>query len=240
MKTFSRNFIASFSLAAMTLSGLFAQMEGNAGPFAGEGKIILTSGDTLEGRVNWRMKYIENNPVEIKFVPQTGPSAIYNASDLREVIVYSSDFAGSDMPVQDYVSLPSVKKGEPVLYHRMIDGKVQVFQNRSSMVSTKEVTETTSEFVGIGFEYTIGKGLYIGPEFIESTRVLESKTHFSSYFISKNNAPLVKVEKSNFEALFPELFGDCPAMQQEITKNPDLRKFKNFMILAEVYNHLCE
>jgi len=34
-------------------------------------------------------------------------------------------------------------------------------------------------------------------------------------------------------------FGDCKVIGQEIEKNPDLAGFKYFMILAEVYNQIC-
>jgi len=240
MNAFCRNLITATSLALLPGLIAFSQTNGVTTPVAGVGTVILHSGDTLDGRVNWRMKYVENNPTEIKFIPKNGPSAIYKASDLAEIIVYPVDFETDEpMPPENYVSLPSMKRGEPVFYNRMINGKVQVFQNRSSVVTTHEVSEITSEFDGIEFRWSKKEGLTVGPTYKVSSRVLASKTRFSSYFISKNKAPLVKVDRDNYDALFQQLFGDCPEIQNELTKNPDLRKFKNFMILAEVYDQLC-
>ncbi|HLO58142.1 MAG TPA: hypothetical protein VK179_05340 [Bacteroidales bacterium] len=218
----------------------FAQFDSPVNPFAGEGLVILHNGDTLHGRVNWRMKYVENNPTEIKFIPDEGSPVIYSASDVSEVVVFPVDFESSaEMPEEHYLSMPSMKKGSPVFFNCMINGKIAVYQNRSSTVMTNEVSEVTSEFDGIEFRYSKKEGLTVGPVFKVSYNVLESKTRYSSYFVSKNGVRPIKVEKENYENVFSEFFGDCPAIEQEIAKNPDLRKFKNFLILVEVYNHLC-
>jgi hypothetical protein len=219
----------------------FSQTNGAPALSPEKGYIVLLTGDTLHGNINWRMKYVENNPTEVKFVPNSGPTVTYKASDLIELTIFPSSFEPSDpLPPENYVSLPSMKKGEPVFYNRMINGKLQVLQNRSSVAYTKTVTETNSEFAGIEFTWSKGGGLTIGPYYNVSTRVLESKSRYSSYYISKDNTALVKLDKDNYDAMFSNLFGDCDAIQKELAKNPDLRKFKNFMILAEVYNQLCK
>jgi hypothetical protein len=38
------------------------------------GYIILSSGDTVYGELKWALKYVENNPVEIKFTAENGIS----------------------------------------------------------------------------------------------------------------------------------------------------------------------
>jgi hypothetical protein len=213
---------------------------GETAPIAGEGYVIMKNGDTLNGRINWRMKYAENNPVEIKFIPENGPPQILNAGDIAGLAIYPhTDFDGNELPQVDYVSMPALKKGTPVFYNRLLDGKLQVYQNRSSVIITKETAEVTTEFDGIEFRYSKENGLTVGPTYKTSYRIIESRTRFSSYFIIKDQGVFQKIDKDNYESVFPVLFGDCPDIQRELTKNPDLRKFKNFMILAEVYNQLC-
>lgn len=217
-----------------------AAQPGETAPRAGEGYVIMKNGDTLYGRINWRMKYSENNPAEIKLVPENSPPQILNAGDVSGLAIYPhTDFDGYEIPQENYVSMPSPKKGTPVFYNRLINGKLQVYQNRSSMIITKETAEVTTEFDGIEFRYSKENGLTVGLSYKTSYRVIESRTRYSSYFIIKDNGTLKKIDKDNYDSEFPYLFGDCPGIQKELDKNPDLRKFRNFMILAEVYNQLC-
>jgi hypothetical protein len=213
---------------------------GETAPMAGEGYVIMKNGDTLNGRINWRMKYVENNPTEIKFIPENGSPRILNAGEVSGLAIDPrTDFEGNELPRVSYVSMPAMKKGTPVFYNRLLNGKLQVFQNRSSVIITKETAEVTTEFDGIEFRYSKKTGLTIGPTYKTSYRVIESRTRYSSYYIIKNGGEFQKIEKDNYDSVFPALFGDCPDIQRELVKNPDLRKFKNFMILAEVYNQLC-
>jgi hypothetical protein len=150
-----------------------------------------------------------------------------------------TDFEGTGMPQENYVSMPSMKKGTPVFYNRLLDGKLQVYQNRSSVIITKETAEVNTEFDGIEFRYSKENGLTVGPTYRTSYRIIESRTRYSSYFIIKDHGAFQKIDKDNYDLVFPALFGDCPQIQGELIKNPELRKFKNFMILTEVYNQLC-
>ena len=201
-----------------------AQVEGM--PMPSDGYVILRNGDSLYGRITWRLKYVENNPVEIKFTPENGSTIIYNASEI--------------LGFDDYVSMPSFKKGVPVFLNRLLNGRIKVFQNRSSVVIVNDKVETTTEFDGLEFSYSLEEGLTIGPRFITSSRVIESRTRYSSYFVTKDNGALQKIEKENFESGFSTLFGDCQAIQLELIRNPDLGKFKNFLLLTEIYNQLCK
>ena len=92
---------------------------------------------------------------------------------------------------------------------------------------------------GVGFTWPPDEGLRIGPTYRIDYHIIEGKARYPSYFVVKDGGEMIKVEKENFDPLFEQLFGDCPAMQEELAMNPDLKKFKNFMILAEVYNRLC-
>jgi hypothetical protein len=238
-KNFLTGIILIMGILLLMYPDTFAQ-PGETAPSAGEGYVIMKNGDTLNGRINWRMKYTENNPTEIKFIPENGPAQILNAGDISGLAVYArTDFDGNEMPQENYVSLPAMKKGTPVFYNRLLDGKLQVYQNRSSVIITKETAEVNTEFDGIEFRFSKENGLTIGPTYKTSYRVIERKTRFSSYFIIRDHGAIQKIDKDNYESVFPELFGDCPDIQRELVKNPDLRKFKNFMLLAEVYNQLC-
>lgn len=56
----------------------------------------------------------------------------------------------------------------------------------------------------------------------------------------KDSGEMIKVDKETYDPVLEQLFGDCPAIQDEFVRNPDLKKFKNFLILTEVYNRLCQ
>jgi hypothetical protein len=224
---------------------LSAQVKGMAATMAVDGYVVLSNGDTLQGLIKWSLKYVENNPVEIKFTARNGATKIFNASEIRGFGNYmkavKKDFnTPEELELDNYISMPSMKKGVPVFLNRLMDGKLIIFQNRSSLGFSSEKVEEHSKIDGISFNFTPGEGLYIGPAYRTSYRIIEGRTRYSSYFVSKANGALLKVEKENYDSLFPSLFGDCPGIEQELLKNPDLRKFKNFTILAEVYNQICK
>jgi hypothetical protein len=208
------------------------------------GYAILSNGDTIYGKLRWTLKYVENNPVEIKFFAENGAEKTLKAGEIKGFGNSMEMWLGNtNMPissqVEHYVSLPSYKKGVPVFINRLIDGPITIYQNRSSLIySSSKVIENT-RIDGIGFSFSPGEGLSIGPTYRTDYRIIKGRTRFSSYFVSKDKGPLVKVDKDNYEELFKTFFGDCPAMAQEIEKNPDLLKFKNFMIIVEVYNQVC-
>ena len=131
-------------------------------------------------------------------------------------------------------------KKEPLFFTTgFLTENYRYIQNRSSVIITKETAEVNTEFDGIEFRYSKEIGLTVGPTYKTSYRIIESRTRYSSYFIIKDHGPFQKIDKDNYDSVFASLFGDCPEIQQELNKNPDLRKFKNFMILTEVYNQLC-
>jgi hypothetical protein len=230
-------------LCMITLSGITVKIlaqPGETAPMAGNGYVVMKTGDTLNGRINWRMKYADNNPAEIKFIPENGSPQILNAGDISGLSIDpQTDFEGNELPRADYVSMPSMKKGIPVFYNRLLNGKLQVYQNRSSVIIKKETAEVSTEFDGIEFRYSKETGLTVGPTYKTSYRIIESRTRYSSYFILKDQGELQKIDKDNYDSVFSVLFSDCPGIQKELEKNPGLRKFKNFMILVEVYNQLC-
>lgn len=208
------------------------------------GYVIMSNGDTIYGKIRWALKYVENNPVEIKFTVESGNSKTFNASEIKgfgnqQKIWEENNPVPVYLASEEYVSLPSFKKGIPVFIHRLIDGRLTVYQNRSAAIITTTTTHTDTRIDGIAFNYIPGEGLSIGPSYRTDYRILEQRTRFFSYYVSKGNAPYFKVEKDNYEEIFETLFEDCPAIEQELVQNPDLKKFKNFMILVEIYNNLC-
>jgi hypothetical protein len=224
---------------------LSAQVEGMAAMMAVDGYVVLSNGDTLQGMIKWSLKYVENNPVEIKFTAGNGTTKIFKASEIRGfgnyMKVVKKDFnTPEELEVENYVSMPSMKKGVPVFLNRLLYGRIIVFQNRSSLGFSSSKVEEHSKIDGIAFNLSPGEGLSIGPTYRTSYRIIEGRTRYSSYFVSKANGALLKIEKGNYDSLFPSLFGDCPGIEKELVKNPDLKKFKNFTIIAEVYNQICK
>jgi len=210
------------------------------------GYVIYSNGDTVWGKLTWALKYVENNPVEIKFTPEGGTKQTLTASDIAGFGNQLTAWIGEDdmaaripLPPEDYVSLPSWKKKEPVFMNRLITGRVTVYLNRSSIGTSTSRIETRSRINGIGFTWIPGEGLSIGPTYRTDYRIIEGRSRYSSYFVVKDGGEMIKVEKETYDPVLEQLFGDCPAMQEEFVRNPDLKKFKNFMILAEVYNRLC-
>jgi hypothetical protein len=209
------------------------------------GYVILSNGDTLQGKIKWAMKYVENNPVEIKFTSENGASKSFNANEIKgfgnQFLIPSDDDSQASLSVmENYVSMPSFKKGVPVFMNRLIDGRIIVYQNRSAVVSSTMVTKSKITGInGITFTFSVAEGLYIGPALVRDVRIVRAESHSSSYFVIKEGAPMIKVEKDNYDSLFRTLFGDCAGLDQELAKNPDLAEFKNFYILAEIYNKIC-
>ena len=243
-----RKMIIIFYIASRSSLHLSAQSEayvpGSAPVIPVPGYVILCNGDTLYGKVRWALKYVENNPVEIKFFADNGATKSFKAGEIKGFgnqfsIMMEENEAPFTFQMEHYLSLPSFKKGVIVFMNRLIEGKITVFQNRSSAVySTSAIVEET-RFDGIEFSFIPGEGLSIGPSYRTEYIIIKGRTRFSSYLITKENAEFFKVDKDNYEDSFDSLFGDCISIKEEINKNPDLRLFRNFMILAEIYNQLC-
>jgi hypothetical protein len=209
------------------------------------GYVILSNGDTLRGKIRWALKYVENNPVEVKFTAENGSSKSFNASEIKgfgnQVKVWmENNPVAFLMDQENYVSIPSFKKGQPVFMNRLLKGRITVYQNRSAVIigSTTTITEDP-QFDGIRFSFTFGRGLSVGPSYRTDYTIIKGRSRFSSYYVIRNDSAMIKVEKDNYESLFKTLFGDCSAIDQETNKNPDLTKFKNFMLLVEIYNEIC-
>lgn len=245
-----RNNVIALNLILMSIGIIFMPITlsaqvGMAPVTLVDGYVIQSNGDTLNGMLKWRLKYIENNPVEIKFISENGATNIFNASEIPGFGNYFSlikeDFdAPEEFQLENYVSKPSFKKGIPVFYNRLLDGRIKVFQNRSSNQLGGDKIEEISKIDGIAFGFSNDEGLTIGPSYTTSYRIVEGRIHHSSYFVEKNNESLIKVKKDNFNTVVNSLFEDCLEIQLELEKNPDLRKFKNFILLVEVYNQICK
>ena len=208
------------------------------------GYVILSNGDTLSGKIKWALKYVENNPVEIKFTAENGNSKSLNASEIRGFGISRKVWAENNpepilMETEHYVSLPSYKNGVPVFMSRLIGGRITVYLNRQSIGAMVEKKEENTRMDGIAFTYIPGEGLSIGPSYRTDYRIIERRIRYTSYFVSIENEKIIKVEKENYNETFTSLFGDCPQIDDELRKDPNLVKFKNFMILVEVYNTLC-
>ncbi len=205
------------------------------------GYVLLSNGDTLPGLVKWTVKYVDNNLAEIKFTSKNGNSKIFNASEISGFGHYRGKHPYTPGPEdENYESIPSLNKGIPVFIYRFLDGRIKVFQHRSTKGMFSGRVENPSKIDGISFSFTPDEGLSIGPSYKTSYIIIEGRSYFLSYLVSKDKGNLLEVNEKNYENAFPALFGDCPEIGQEIGKNPDLARFKNFMILTEVYNQICK
>ncbi|MGB8492655.1 MAG: hypothetical protein WCE64_16495 [Bacteroidales bacterium] len=246
--------IPAFIILLTVISGLSLQLSaqdeesiapGMAPVLPVPGYVILSNGDTLPGKIRWALKYVENNPVEIKFTSENGATKSFNASEIRgfgnQLKVWMENNPKAFLMDQEhYVSMPSFKKGVPVFMNRLLTGRITVYQNRSAVIIGATTTIAGDASIdGIEFTFTPGKGLSIGPSYQTDYRIIKGKSRFTSYYVIKDEAGMIKVEKDNYESLFKTLFGDCSAIDLELNKNPDMNKFKNFMILVEVYNKIC-
>lgn len=237
-------FVLKLTVAVITSIQLSTQNEsmaqGSPPEVPENGYVILSNGDTLHGKIMWTDKYVESNPAEIKFIEENGVKKIFNAGEIngfgnqrRISTDNNSDLITLEM--EHYVSLPSYKKGLQVFMYRLMGGRITIYLNRYSIVSSKYSEDTRID--GIAFSYSPNDGLWIGPSYRTDYSIVQVR--YSSYYVSKDNAAHIKVDKQNYNTFFKTLFGDCPVITDEINKNPDLIKFKNFMILAEVYNQVC-
>lgn len=234
--------ISSLHLSAQDSEDL---IPGMAAVIPVDGYVILNDGDTIFGKVRWALKYVENNPVEIKFFAEYGATEIFNASQIRGFGNQNKTWLENNpqailFDVEHYVSLPSYKKGKPVFYNRLIGGRVAVYQNRSSIILSAPSVYSDGSITGFTFTFSRKDGLMIGPDHIAPYTYINRGIRLSSYYVSKDGSPLIKVDRDNYNTMFKTLFGDCPAIDEEVKSNPGLLEFKNFLIIAEVYNQICE
>ncbi len=211
-----------------------------------KGFIISKSGDTLHGKIKYK-KMTENFMSVIRFTGSNGKNTIYDAGSVKGMGLKINPINDSDeytvvlKPFWDiYECKPSPKKQVKVFMNRFINGRIKIFQDRSSMVyGGNTTTTTTSKFNGIYFEFSPREGLYIGPTYIASYGTIASRSWASSYYYEKDNGKITKITKKNFNALWSELFDDCNKIKEEVKNNPDLKKYKNFILIVNLYNQLC-
>jgi len=232
------------SLLLLIHQALLCQVKGLTGLMSVDG-FLVNNGDTLFGSILWKQKYIENNPYAIRFTDGNGESRIYDAGMISGLGTYSIPVINEFDEIvsyepENYECRPSFKKNQPVFLNRLMDGRIKVFLNRSSMSITTSAIKEKSKMDGINFSFSPGEGLTIGPTYKTSYRIIESRTRYASYFVEKNGGTLLKISRDNYDEFFRELFDDCPAIQTELEKNPVLKLFKNFMLLTEIYNQLCK
>lgn len=226
---------------SLPIINLHAQMDdltgvkGLAATLPFDGYVVFNNGDTLYGKILWRLKYVENNPVEIRLTTDDGKNLILGPDKIRGFA--NTIYSGPEY----YVSIPSFKKQIPVFMNRFLDGRITVLQNRSALIIQSGTTFQRSSFTvfqGLNFQFD-QNGLFIGPFFKKSYEDIVSKTTYTSFYVQKDNGPLIKLNAKSYKTLFHVLFDDCPEIAMEVEKNPDLSKFSYFFILAEVYNNVC-
>jgi hypothetical protein len=204
-----------------------------------QGFVILLSGDTLFGKIAYS-KFTEKFISAINFTGQNGDTTTYDAYGIKglgiSVSGYYSELSPPDAFVWDiYQCRPLPGNGEMVFMSLLYDGKIKVFFNPKSTKITTDPTHMD------GVEFSISsqeEGLTIEPTYSEPD-YSEYRTRYSSYYVEKEGTAMLKVEKGNYKTQWNILFGDCPLMVDEVDKNPDLTKFKNFPIAVDIYNQIC-
>ncbi|MEI8086758.1 MAG: hypothetical protein WCG93_11140 [Paludibacter sp.] len=210
-----------------------------------DGFVLLNNGDTLWGKVVQSWKYVENNPVEVQLIDYNRLKQIFKAADIKGFGTYTKlikkDFDSPEvLDLEIYITVQLLKKGLAVFMKLLLDGTITVLENRSSISSSADLIENKSKIDGISFGIGRNKGLSIEPTTTDSYRIIEAKKRYSSLYVRKNKEPLIKLDAKNYESLFPTLFGDCPALNPALEKNPGLQEYKNFIVLAEMYNCICK
>jgi len=207
------------------------------------GYVVLDNGDTLHGQVIWRFRYKENNLSGIRFITNDGENYVFNASDIigfgdDPLTWKKEDPVPRQIKTEDYLSVPSYRRQNQVFMHRLLDGRLTVFQNRNSSIIALSNLDLNENIEGINFSYSPVKGLKIGDECISKPSVVRYRSRYSSYYIRKDNGELIRVDRKRFAEVFDNIFSDSQVIMDEVEKNPSLKDFKNFMILAELYNKL--
>jgi hypothetical protein len=209
------------------------------------GYVVLDNGDTLQGQVIWRFKYKENNLSGIRFIASDGENYVFNASDIigfgDEPMAWKKDNpVPRQIRTEDYVSVPSYRRQTQVFMHRLLDGRITIYQNRNSSMIPYSKIDLNESIEGINFAYSPVKGLMIGEECISRPSVIRYRSHYTSFYLKKDNGDMIRVDRKNYQKVFDSIFSDSKAVMNEIEKNPALKEFKNLMILAEVYNKLTD
>ena len=207
------------------------------------GFIITRSGEYIHGKIAYG-KFTENYMSEIKFTDKDGIKTIYSASELAGMAISVTGDYDEHMVILGnnwdiYECRPSPKKGIMVFMSRFTDGRIKVFMNRSSAILSSGKEDINLGFNGISFTYSTLDGLTIESEYVVSSEYIETRRWYSSYYVEKDGGKLIKVEKGNYEEMWSVLTGDCPKIPEEVSKNPDLEKFRNFLLVAEIYNQIC-
>ena len=203
--------------------------------------LILSTGDTIEGKIKQGTKLTDWYMSEVKYTGQGGEKIRFNASSVVKFAVEMNTYSGIGQPTGSslmfFESRPSPKSGKMVFMYRYDKGRIKVFHNPRSSGSKNEWTHSGGKMTGIHFTYSPGEGLVIGPAFTTTTYI---KIWHHSYYIEKDGGELIKISKKNIDALWPSLFGGCQEISKEIELNPDLMKWKNFLLLVRIYNEICE
>ena len=178
---------------------------------------------------------------EIKFTDMNDQKTVYKAADLKGMGIKNEYFQADNVdtappvyPWDIYEIRPHPKKQTIIFIQRISNGRLKVFINRNS---TPIITEKSKKFLnGISFNSS-EEGLIIEPTYVVTD--IERKCRFTSYYIEKDSNAMFILDKNNYISYWPALFGDCSDIQNEIDGNSDMKKFKNFLIIAELYNSSC-
>ena len=206
------------------------------------GYIITNAGDSIFGKMKYTKK-ADGYMSQIMMIKPNKEKIRYDAVDVLVLAAETElpDVFGNPLnspldSLLDYFECkPSPKKGIMVFMYKYEEGRIKVYHNPRSGQFKSTWTRSSPKITGISFTYSIDGGLEIGPSFKTTTYI---KTWYASHYIEKNGGEFLKIDKKNYETLWPSLFEDCPEILEEVNLNPDLKKFKNFLLIVRIYNDL--
>jgi len=204
------------------------------------GYIISNTGDTIYGKIKSGTKLTDRYISQIILIGPNKEKIRYDAGSILKLGVETIIHDDLFNPIYSYWDFfecrPSPKSAKMVFMWRFESGRIKVFNNPRSMTYKSEWSQSGPEITGISFTYSPDEGLSIWPTSNVTTYI---KIWHSSYYIEKDGGELIEINKKNYESLWPMLLGDCPGIIEEVNKNPDLKKFNNFLLIVRLYNQLC-
>lgn len=211
-------------------------------PIRRPGYIISNTGDSNYGKIKAKLatKSTDWFTSQITLFGPNKEKIRYDASSIQGLgleIIIREDISFKTIYSQweFHECRPSPKSGVMVFMHRYEVGRIKVFYDPRSAMYENEWTYS-GPINGISFTYSPDAGLSIFPTTQVTTYI---KIWHSSYYIEKDGGELLKVNKKNYESIWPSLLGDCTGIIEEVNKNPKLKKFNNFLLMVRLYNQLC-
>jgi hypothetical protein len=187
------------------------------------GQVITLDGDTLLGDIQIRNKGLVNYNNRILFRDGKGEETFYMAEEIAGFVLKRDNMAqvfGSatlESTDQEFVYFDTRpqpdgrKAGRPIFMQRLYySPRISLYYNQTSGATT-----TTS---------------------VDDIAVAEKELR---YWVAKDDQPLFKLLKRQYEENLPGLFYDCEEVKAKLEATQQLRRFNQFEEVLELYRR-CE